>query len=460
VGRYGYAAGPTARRVRPPTITFLGGVQEIGGNKILVEDGPDRVLFDFGPSFSPVYEDYYVNFLQPRSTSPVKDHLEFGLLPRIEGLYSEAALAYSDLPYRPPEVHGLFVSHAHMDHAGHLDLVDPAIPVYVGEGTKRLLDTIQASGPQKYGEHDWRVAHDGRGVKVGQIEVVPYPVDHSVPFAYGFVVHTSEGAIAYSGDFRQHGPRAALTGGFVEAAAEAKPSALIMEGTRAGPDRRVNFSEAGVREAVDGLLEKTRKLALVSCYPRDVDRLTTLYGAAQAGGRSFVVSLKTAHLLASMGPTLGPEVPVPGRSPDLLVYVRRKKVYYKWERPFLDGAVDAAYVQKNGAKLLLSLDLQHFAELIDLRPPAGAPFIHSMSEPFSEDDVDDRVLHNWLDHFDLSFHQMHASGHCSGPELKEIAGTIAPKTLFPVHTEHPEAFMGMVPHVVPPKKGEPTRLIP
>lgn len=446
--------------MRPPRLTFLGGVNEIGGNKILVEDGPDRLLFDFGPSFSPLYEEYYVNFLQPRSTSPVKDHLEFGLLPRLEGLYSEAALAYSDLPYRPPEVHAVFVSHAHMDHAGHLDLIDPKIPVYVGSGTKQLLDTIEESGPQNYGDHDWRVVQDGKGIRVGRMEVVPYPVDHSVPFAYGFVVHTSEGAIAYSGDFRQHGPRAALTGEFVAAAADAQPAALIMEGTRAGPDRRVNFSEEGVRNAVDGLLDKSRQLALVSCYPRDIDRLTTLYRAALAGGRTFVVSLKTAHLLSSMAASLGSTVPVPGRSPDLLVYVRRKKVYYKWERPFLDGAVDSEFVRKNGPKLLLSLDLQHFAELIDLRPPSGAPFIHSMSEPFSEDDVDDHVLHNWLDHFGMSFHQMHASGHCSGPELSDIAATIAPKTLFPVHTEHPEAFVGMVPHVVPPTKGVPTALVP
>jgi ribonuclease J len=35
---------------------------------------------------------------------------------------------------------------------------------------------------------------------------------------------------------------------------------------------------------------------------------------------------------------------------------------------------------------------------------------------------------------------MHASGHASGPELLEIVRTLAPKTVFPVHTEHPEAF--------------------
>lgn len=437
-----------------PSITFLGGVREIGGNKILVEDGPDRILFDFGPSFSDRWDQFYINFLQPRSTSPVKDLLEFDLLPRIEGLYSAEALNGSDLPYRPPEIHAVFVSHAHLDHAGHLDLVDPTIPVYVAPGTKQLLDTISTSGTQKYGEHDWRIVADGGSVRVGNIEVVPVPVDHSIPSAYGFLIRTREGTIVYTGDFRMHGPRAAQTHNFLERATEEGPAALIMEGTRAGPDPRRNFTEAGVRQGIDRILRESDRMALVSCYPRDLDRFTTLYRAAREAGREFVVPVRTAHLLASMAPALGPDVPVPGRSEGLRVYARSKRKTFLWERPFLDDAVDAAYVRAHGGEVLLSLDLPHFAELIDVRPPSGSAFIHSMSEPFSEDDVDDQVLHNWLDHFGLAFHQYHASGHCSGTELGDVARQVRPGTLFPVHTEHPEEFQRFGPRTVPPVKGE------
>ena len=102
---------------------------------------------------------------------------------------------------------------------------------------------------------------------------------------------------------------------------------------------------------------------------------------------------------------------------------------------------------------MLALDLAHFPELFDLRPPSGTPFIHSMSEPFSEDDVDDRVMHNWLDHFGLTFHQMHASGHASGAELLEILHRVGAKTVYPIHTEHPEAFEKAGPFVRPPELG-------
>ena len=439
--------------MRAPSVSFLGGVREIGGNKILVEDGPDRVLFDFGPSFSPRREEFYVDFLQPRSSSPVEDLLEFDLLPRLEGLYSREALQDSAIPYRPPEIQAVFVSHAHMDHAGHLNLIDPEIPVHVGEGTKTLLETIQTSSPSmKYGEHPWRVFRDRAPVKVGNIEVVPFPVDHSVPFAYGFLVRTREGTVVYTGDFRHHGPRAADTHAFFEAAARDDPRMLIIEGTRAGADKRRNFSEEGVRLGVDRVLAQSRSIALACTYPRDVDRLRTLHAAAERAGRTLLVSPRTAYLLASVAPRFpAGEVPVPGRSAALQVYARKKKRLFRWEEPLLDGALPAAEVRAHGADYLLALDLMHFPEMIDLRPPPGSPFVHSMSEPFSEDDVDDKVMHNWLDHFCLRFHQMHASGHASGAELDAIVRAVGARAVYPVHTEQPEAFLASGAPVVLPE---------
>jgi len=446
--------------MRGPTVTFLGGVREIGGNKILIQDGPDRILFDFGPSFSPRYEDYYTGFLQPRSASPVKDRLEFDLLPRVEGLYSREALADADLAWKPPEVHGIFVSHAHADHAGYLSLVDPEIPVYLGEGTKVLLDAIESSSPtMKYGDHVWRTVADRSAVTIGRLEVQPFPVDHSIPFAYGFLVRTSEGTLVYTGDFRHHGPRAADTHAFFEAAAKERPQALLIEGTRAGPDPRRNLTEEGVRAAIDGVLAKRPTLALACTYPRDVDRLRTLYNAATAEGRTLVVSTRTAHLLTSVAPRFpAGSVPVPGTSPGVRTYARKKKRFYKWEDPFLDDALSAEEVRADGRRYLLALDLAHYPELIDLRPPKGSPFVHSMSEPFSEDDVDDRVMHNWLDHFGLEFHQMHASGHASGSELEEIIARVRARTVFPIHTEHPEAFRSDSGTVVSPDLGKPYSL--
>ena len=88
----------------------------------------------------------------------------------------------------------------------------------------------------------------------------------------------------------------------------------------------------------------------------------------------------------------------------------------------------------------MDLDFNQFAELVDIKPKVGSQFIHSMSEPFSEEDIEDQVMHNWLNHFGLQFHQIHASGHIAKEQLVEMINYIAPKRLFPVHTEHQELF--------------------
>ena len=46
-------------------LTFLGGVDEIGCDKILLEDHGTKVLFDFGRSFS-FGAGVYAGWLQPR----------------------------------------------------------------------------------------------------------------------------------------------------------------------------------------------------------------------------------------------------------------------------------------------------------------------------------------------------------------------------------------------------------
>jgi ribonuclease J len=121
-----------------------------------------------------------------------------------------------------------------------------------------------------------------------------------------------------------------------------------------------------------------------------------------------------------------------------------EKDYQKWERPFLDKAVTYEYVRANPSSTIFNLDLFSFPELIDIKPEAGSHFIHSMSEPFSEEDINDELMHKWLEHFKLEFHQVHASGHCEGSQIRELVKRINPKILIPIHTEYPEMLDGIV----------------
>jgi|YelNatPaOPRAMG01_1025707.scaffolds.fasta_scaffold63997_1 ribonuclease J len=429
-------------------LTFYGGVNEIGGNKILVEDKKTRIFLDFGQSFT-FGADYFTGWLSPRAINGLGDHFEFGLLPKIRGLYAKEKLVFTDIPYSEPEIDAIFLSHAHFDHVTHICFTDPQIPVYLGVGAKLFLESMEeTSSFCDYGNHDYRTFRTGKKIKVGDIEVEPIHVDHSIPAAYGFIIHTSEGSVVYTGDLRMHGPRKDLTEDFMQKAKGCEPIALICEGTRmVEKEKRKNYSELQVQRLSNRIVSSTYKMVFSMRYSRDLDRFRSFYNVAKKNGRRIVVSPKTAHLLSKLLDDEHLDLPDPLKDDDILVYYKRKKSgdfdekdYYAWERTFMDKMVTYDFVHKNQGKLVMDLDFYQFAELIDIKPKPGSQFIHSMSEPFSEEDIEDQVMHNWIDHFKMQFHQLHASGHLNKDQIVDLINYIQPKRVFPVHTENPQLF--------------------
>jgi len=431
-------------------ITLYGGAGEIGGNKVLIEDGSTRVFFDFGEPFG-MKDDYFVDFLSPRERFGLRDYFHFNMMPRIDGLYDSRWLEGTDMEHRPPEFDAIFLSHMHFDHAMHVRFADRLIPVYLGAGAETIRRSwIETSlGRVDFGKHEFRTFRTGDKVQVGSLEVEPVHVDHSTPGAYGFVIHTSKGSVVYSGDFRMHGPRGDMTVDFVKAAAKASPMAMVCEGTRVAPsDQRENLSEEGVRERAHELISDTDKLAIVSFYPKDVDRMRTFRDVAASTHRKFVVSAKVANLLEAFQPDESISAPNPMEDPNMLVYVRKMAVpeKVKYEKKYFDlldesdHVVNSEYVRTHQSELIFHTDFYQLTELIDIRPEKDSLFIRSKSEPFEEDDLQENVLQKWIDWFRLDFRQAHASGHASMEEVFTVVDEIAPKVVIPVHTQHPSLF--------------------
>ena len=149
-------------------LTFYGGVNEIGGNKILLQTEDGSVLLDFGRRMEE-YSKYFSEFLIVRSKNALRDMLRLGILPKIDGIYTphlvdmtvlfenedvakkvplEEAMDYwktADVcPCNPehPAVDGVFVSHAHFDHIQDVSFLDPCIPVFCTEKTKVLAKAM------------------------------------------------------------------------------------------------------------------------------------------------------------------------------------------------------------------------------------------------------------------------------------------------------------------------------
>src|SRR5438876_4670794 len=108
-------------------LTFYGGVNEIGGNKILVEDRDTKLIVDFGGGFSEG-EEYFSAGIEPRSVNGAGDYLEFGLLPNIRGLYAEHALENAALRFASPVIDVMLLCLYHCYHMARIRCIVQMIP--------------------------------------------------------------------------------------------------------------------------------------------------------------------------------------------------------------------------------------------------------------------------------------------------------------------------------------------
>jgi ribonuclease J len=419
----------------PARVTLHGGVGEIGGNKILVEDKDTRIMLDFGMS----YADRRRFFVDPiLSPGDERDLLEFGILPRIKGIY--------EFEESKPSLDAVFLSHAHGDHWGYVSFLKREIPIHCGETCARILESISSTKVRHF-ESDIRglgfqTFTSGKTTKVGSMEVTPCHVDHSIPAAYGFIIRTSSGTLAYTADFRVHGTKPQLTRDFLASAAKSDPEILLAEGTNILGGEVTSEAEVGAK--LNYLVANTKNLALANFSNVDVDRIRTFFEAARQNDRVLAISLKQAFLLNQLASD--PKLNLPnalGGDENIAVFRRAKKRYYDWEEEVMDKArtIDSEELRKDQRKFVVAFSMPDFKELVDIRPDAGSVFVLSTSEPFNEEqEFEFERLRNWLDHFGLPMYHVHCSGHIMPSELKSSIEQIKPRRLFPIHTEYPGLY--------------------
>ena len=419
------------------TLTFYGGVNEIGGNKILLQDGDTRVFFDFGMSFTAKKQFYSPPFLSPKSEKSLQ---ELGILPRIEGIYR--------FDQTPPETNAVFLSHGHLDHSAYLSFIKREIPVYCGETTQTILRTLsdirRADLEFNVADIKFNVFRTGDKIQIDNLEIEPIHVDHSIPGAYGFLIHTSSGTIVYTGDFRDHGAKPEMTHEFVERARETEPVAIVTEATNMTGATVSN--EVEVEAKLDRIASQVDGILLAEFGYSDVDRLNTFFRMAKKNNRCLAVSLKQAYLLDALRNDVHLQVPALDDK-DLLIFRKSKKRYEKWENKLIerfdgdDKIFDVFEVSKQQCKMVLAVSFYDFEELNSIQPVAGSCYVLSSSEPFNEEmEIDYERLVNWLSHYGLPQYHVHVSGHMMPLQLKSALRAINAKRIFPVHTENAELF--------------------
>src|SRR3954471_18457799 len=159
----------------PVRVIFLGGLGEIGRNCMAIEQQDRVLLIDCGLMF-PDPDMHGIDLVLPDFTW-LRENAE--------------------------RVVGLVATHGHEDHVGALQylLRELSFPIYGSALTLGLArNRIEEAG--LLGRTELITVADGERRKIGPFDVEFIPVTHSVPHAHAIVVHTPQGVVVHSGDFK------------------------------------------------------------------------------------------------------------------------------------------------------------------------------------------------------------------------------------------------------------------
>ena len=218
-----------------------------------------------------------------------------------------------------------------------------------------------------------------------------------------------------------------------------------MEGTLIGNrSSEIHTSEYELEDEFVEIIEQTQGITLVTTSSQNIDRIVTIFKAAQRCDRMFIIDFYTAEILeilkkyAKLPNATWPRIRV--CYPQFLarqfekkglndILGRHRKNGIKWDR-----------INEKRDKIVMLIrpgfmfDIKRFVDL------NNATWIYSMWPGYFEKSQSLQRLKSFLFEQGIKYNYLHTSGHAKLNDLKKFVHKLSPKTIIPIHSFYPEKF--------------------
>ena len=389
----------------PVHITFLGGLGEIGRNCAVIEIDNSLLLIDCGLMF------------------PDNDMLGVDLvLPDFTWLVERA-----------DDIVGCVLTHGHEDHIGALSylLREASFPLFGTELTLGLAKgRIEEAGLLK--RTDLNVVEDGDRWEIGPFDVEFIPATHSVPQGVATAIHTPQGTILHTGDFKidltpVDGRLTNLSR--IGALADGEGIRLLLADSTNADQAGHSRSETSVGKVLYGLMHELEgRRLIIACFASHIHRIQQLADAAIQFGRVIAPLGRSMKRNITMAREMG-LLTIPDTS---LIDIEQVDRYEPGQVLVLSTGSQG---EPMSALTLLAANENRWLKVT----PDDTVILSSHPIPGNENAVTkviDNLFRQGADVVHSGLSDVHATGHAKAEELKLYHSIAKPDWFVPVHGEY------------------------
>ena len=376
-------------------LTIYRGTNEIGGNCIELEFENSRILFDCGI---------------PLEVMNTKDFRVEDFKPNIKTKYD-----------------AVFVSHAHPDHYGLLELLDNDTPIFGTAETCRMLKNI-APLTTKFKTQNLNFKVLDKTTKIGEFIITTHNIDHSIAGACAFEISCNNKTVLYTGDIRFHGRCKGKNKELIKNIR--KIDYLIMEGTTINrANQKKVFENTLVKRFEDEF--KKNKLPLVQVSAQNIDRFVTIYKACLKTKKTFVIDPYSCYIL-ELYEKNSEKIPQFDWN-NIRVYRANNSITRNLStsgllNKYMTKEILIDEIQKHPQKFVIKGNFDINNICLNKFKKEELNIIFSMWKGYLDKP-------SYLDNYKDIITCIHTSGHSTVEDLQQFVDDIKPNAIIPIHTE-------------------------
>ncbi|MFA5061763.1 MAG: ribonuclease J [Patescibacteria group bacterium] len=400
--------GPSFARFRGDEtklkIAVLGGLEEVGRNCTLLEYNGDIIIIDMGLQF-------------PEEDMPGIDYI----IPNM-----------SYLKGKEKHIRGVIITHAHYDHIGGIPHLIPQLgypPIYALPLTNAIIKKRQEDykGLRPLNINNLNV--DDK-LTLGSFELEFFHLNHNIPDSMGVVIHTPEGVIVHTGDWKfDYQPSGEQPADLQKIARIGSQGvlALLSDSTNASqPGHQISEMEIGTN--LDEIISKAPGRLIIGTFSSLLSRIKQIIEISEKLGK--IVALDGFSMKSNVG--IAKELGYMQFSPKTLIDLNKVSDYPDNKVVII---CTGAQGEKNASLMRIASGEHRFIRLT----PGDTVVFSSSVIPGNERTVQrlkDTLFRKGAEVIHYQMMDVHAGGHAKSDDVKLMIRLINPKYFIPIEGNH------------------------